>query len=289
MSVLILGTFDGVHKAHRALIQAAKEMGDRVIACTFDSPPFLYFSKDGKILTTEDEKKQLLEKNGVEVFLQSFDERIANQTPEEYVLELVEKFSPSAIVCGFNHKFGKNAAGNYSTLLELGKKYNFKVRAIPPVYSEGTLVSSTNVRNAILSGEIEKAKEMLGYNYFLSGTVVHGFGLGEKMGFQTANLSFDERKALLPKGVYATRVYFEGRKYKGMTNIGVNPTVQSANKLSVETHILGFSQNIYGKEIKIEFLKKIRAEQKFASKEELINQLSTDALLINGYIDSLDR
>ena len=136
---------------------------------------------------------------------------------------------------------------------------------------------------------IEKAKEMLGYNYFLSGTVVHGFGLGEKMGFQTANLSFDERKALLPKGVYATRVYFEGRKYKGMTNIGVNPTVQSANKLSVETHILGFSQNIYGKEIKIEFLKKIRAEQKFASKEELINQLSTDALLINGYIDSLER
>ena len=107
----------------------------------------------------EEEKKYLLSCCGVETFSQTFNEEIANQSPEDYVLTLVKKFSPTAVVCGFNHRFGKNALGDYSTLLELGKKYNFQVRAIPPVYSEGTLVSSTNIRNAILSGEIEKAKK----------------------------------------------------------------------------------------------------------------------------------
>lgn len=282
MSVLVLGTFDGVHIAHRKLIKEAKKFGNKVVACTFSAP----FSPV-KVLTDSDEKVCLLKEAGAdEVFMQE-TASVKNLLPEEYIKMLTKKFMPTHIVAGFNHRFGKNASGDLATLSFLGKKYGFVPVTVPPVSVEGEIVSSTHIRSLLSNGEIEKANLLLGRFYSLSGQVIQGRHIGTEINFPTANISLNGKKILPEAGVYATLVKVKSRLLKGMTNIGTNPTVASGNSLSVETHILGFDCDIYNKEIEISFLKKIRDDKKFESLEELEHQLSQDKLLINAYIDTL--
>ncbi len=282
MSVLVLGTFDGVHLAHRQLIKEAKRYGNKIIACTFSTP----FSSRS-ILTTAEEKTRLLIQAGVdEVFMQQTQE-IKDLLPEEYIKMLVEKFRPSHIVAGFNHRFGKNASGDLSTLSFLGKKYGFIPVTVPPVAVAGELVSSTSIRSLLLKGDIQQANALLMRFYSIKGTVIKGRQIGTEIDFPTANVVTDENKTLCQTGVYATMVKAENRYLKGMTNIGTNPTVTDGDAVSVETHILGFDGNLYNKEIEIYFLKKIRDDKKFENLEELKNQLSQDALLINAYLDTV--
>lgn len=281
MSVLILGTFDGVHVAHRQLIKEAKKAGKEIIACTFSSP----FSGQ-KQLTTPLEKEILLKEYGVDqVFMEEFS-AIRNLSAEEYIKNLCEKFKPKKIITGFNHSFGKNAQGNPMVLSLLGKKYNFIPVTVPPVKENDIIVSSTYIRNLLLSGKTEKATELLGRHYSLSGNTVHGRHIGNTIDFPTINTEIPKDKLIPQSGVYATFVRVLNKTYKGMTNVGTNPTVTDENSISVETHILGFNENIYGKDAQIFFVKKIRDDKKFDSLTELKSQLSDDALLINAYLDT---
>ena len=282
MSVLILGTFDGVHLAHRQLITEAKKTGKKIIACTFSSP----FSGQG-LLTTVQEKTVLLKRYGVnEVFVQDFKD-IKDLEAEEYVKRLCQKFSPSYIVTGFNHHFGKDAKGSPALLSILGRKYNFIPITVPPVKENDIIVSSTFIRSLILEGKVDVAKKLLGRYYTIKGNTVHGKHLGSTIDFPTINTSVTDK--LIPQnGVYATMVRVFGKFYKGMTNIGTNPTVDGSD-LTVETHILGFSGDLYNKETEIFFIKKIRDDKKFASLEDLRAQLSDDPLLINAYLDTIKK
>ncbi|MBR6765918.1 MAG: bifunctional riboflavin kinase/FAD synthetase [Clostridia bacterium] len=282
MSVLVLGTFDGVHIAHAELLKQAKKTGEKIIVCTFSSP----FSEK-EILSTPDEKVALLKQLGAnEVFLQDFS-LVKELSPEEYVKMLAEKFHPKFTVCGVDHRFGKNAMGNHMTLCFLGKKYGFTPILVPPVSLNGSAVSSTLIRHYLKEGNVEEANLLLNRYYSVKGTVVEGKRIGSTIDFPTANVKTDK---LLPQnGVYATLVRVKGRLLKGMTNIGTNPTVNQGDNIFVETHILGFNGDIYGSEIEIFFLKKVRDDIKFPSLEALKEQLSQDALLINAYIDTVKQ
>lgn len=284
MSVLVLGTFDGVHLGHRQLIKEAKKTGKKVIVCAFSTP----FSR-AKVLTDALKKEEILKSLGADqVYIQE-PENVKELSAEEYIKILVEKFNPKFVVAGFDHRFGKGAQGNLMTLNFLGKKYGFSLIAVPPVLNDGVLVSSSNIRLLLQKGEIEKANLLLDRFYSLKGTVVKGKHIGAQIGFPTANIEFPDNKLIPAPAVYATFIKLNNKLYKGMTNIGFNETVSENNSLTVETHILGFDGDIYNKEIEILFLKKIRENKKFESLNKLKNQLSDDALLINAYIDTIKK
>jgi len=290
MSILALGTFDGVHIAHKELLKIAKQQGEHVIACTFDVPPAAVFKNDFKLLTTLREKEFLLKKSGAdEVFVQRFDKRFAETLPEDYIKALCERFKPEKIICGYNHTFGKNASGNFGVLCELSKKYNFKTVTVPPIKYENEIVSSTLIRQMLLMGEVENAQKMLGRAYSVCGEIVHGRHIGESLGFPTANVRVEDGKLIPKPAVYASFVELDGIRYRSMTNIGVNPTVTDENKLSVETHVFNYAGDMYNKRVRVSFLKKIRDEKRFDSVEELKEQLLNDALVVNAYIDALVR
>ncbi len=281
MSVLILGTFDGVHIAHRQLIKEATKAGNNIIACTFTTP----FSKQ-KQLTEIDEKIALLKRYGVnDVFVEDFD-LIKDLSPDEYIKNLCNKFKPTKIITGFNHSFGKNASGNPQVLSILGKKYKFIPVTVPAVKDGDIIVSSTQIRSSLYNGNIEQATKLLGRYYSIQGNTIHGRSIGKTLDFPTINTEISENKLIPQEGVYATYVKILGRTFKGMTNIGTNPTVTSENKLSVETHILGFNEDVYNKPAQILFVKKVRDGKKFDDVEQLKDQLSFDALLINAFLDT---
>lgn len=284
MSVLVLGTFDGVHIAHRQLINEAKKTGKKVVVCTFSSP----FSM-AKVLLSKDEKEKILKELGADIVFIQEPKDVKELTAEEYIKNLVEKFNPKFVVAGFNHRFGKNAQGNLMTLSFLGKKYGFTLITVPPVQYEGNIVSSSSIRALLEKGEIEKANILLNRFYTIKGKVVKGKQIGSDLGFPTANIECSSDKLIPAPAVYATFVKLNNKLYKGMTNIGFNETVSENNSLTVETHILGFDGDIYGKKIEILFLKKVRDDKKFESLEALKKQLSDDALLINAYIDTLKK
>lgn len=287
-NVLVLGTFDGVHRAHTALINEAKKLGGKVIACTFDIPPSAYFNATDTVLTLPKEKEELLISCGVdEVFMQKFDRQLSSLKPKEYIDILCEKFNPTAVVAGFNHRFGRFASGSCRELCAFGKTNNFKVITVPPQQYDGNIISSTQIRNALFEGNVEEATSLLGRYYSLCGITVHGRHIGHTIGFPTVNTETYKVKLLPRAGVYASICEFNGKKYKGMTNIGTNPTVSDLGKISVETHILGFNGDVYGKTIKIELVKYLRGEKKFGSVERLKEQLSLDAMLTDGIIKKL--
>lgn len=284
-NTLVLGTFDGVHIAHKTLLSEAEKTGGRVIACTFDAPPAYFFNKIDNMLSLPEEKKELLLLAGAdEVFMQHFDEKISSLSPEEYIKSLADIFSPGTVVAGFNHRFGKNASGTGKELADLGKKFGINVLTVPPCTKDGILVSSTEIRNALSSGEITRANALLGRRYAISGTTVHGRHVGHTIGFPTVNTAYGKGKTIPKPGVYATFCTVLGRTYKGMTNIGANPTVSDSGIISVETYILGFEDDVYGENIKIEFVQRLRDEKKFDSLDSLKEQLRFDAAITDGLL-----
>ncbi len=288
MTALVLGTFDGVHTAHRALIKEALRYADNVIACTFDIPPALYFDSGVKMLSTPYEKQSaLMAADVTDVFMQKFDLCLAEKTPEAYIASLCARFKPDYIVAGFNHHFGKNASGSFATLSSFSAKYKYRAIMGMPFKNGDELVSSTLIRSCLSDGNVERATELLGRKYSVGGQVMHGRHIGTELDFPTANLKIPQNKCVPGNGVYATLCILDGKVYKGMTNIGTNPTVSNAGTVSVETHLLGFGGNIYGHDMSVHFVKRVRNEIKFGSTEELKNQLSLDAALINGYLDTV--
>lgn len=271
-SAVSLGKFDGFHRGHRLLL-------DRIL-----EPPKLYatvFTFDGilngKQIYLEEEKRSLLERLGVErEVLFPFSEKTRSMTPETFIREmLVERMDAKLICVGEDFHFGKDRRGDVDMLSKYAPQYGYELCVFPKIKEDGEVISSTRIRGELAQGRIEKANRLLGDPYFVRGEVVHGNALGRTIGMPTANLLPGEQKLLPAYGVYATRVEADGKVYGGVTNVGVKPTI-GADRANVETTLLHFDGDLYGKQITVYFLEFLRPEQRFDSLEELKAQMSRD-------------
>jgi len=283
-SILTIGTFDGVHIGHnkilKRLIQDSKKNNLSSLVMTFFPHPRMILNKshDIKMIDTIDEKINLLEKTGLDnLIIHPFDNNFSKIRAKEFVEEiLVKKLKIKEIIIGYDHKFGKDREASVKDLKKFGQDYIFNVKEIPAEEIDSIAISSTKIRDAILNGEIEKCNKFLGRNFILTGSVVYGEGLGKKIDFPTANIEIKETYKIIPKnGVYLVKTKINSNTYFGMMNIGIRPTVGGRNK-SLEIHFFNFKDNIYGKNVSIEIIKKIRDEEKFSSIDQLKIQLKKD-------------
>jgi len=283
--VLTLGFFDGVHQGHKTLINRtiakANAFGFRSAVMTFWPHPRLVLGKDpGNLffLTTLPEKSELIAKLGVDFFIvQEFNETLASMEPEEFVRFLVEDYKVRHFVIGKNHRFGKRAKGDFALLETLSGRYGFTVEAFDPIQESSQNISSTNIRDALTSGNLQHANGMLGYPYLLAGTIETGRQLGRTIGFPTANIKPNDPLKLVPAhGVYAVLLHVDGKVEKGMMNIGIRPTVDNTLARTIEVHIIDFDADIYNHSIEVAFIKKLRDEIKFPTIDDLKAQLHLD-------------
>ncbi|KUO52276.1 MAG: hypothetical protein APF76_04370 [Desulfitibacter sp. BRH_c19] len=293
-SYVILGNFDGVHLGHRELIQKSVEQSmnkkGKSIIYTFSPHPEQLLSPDSfsGYITSPNIKEQLLEECGIDILIyHPFSKEFSLKTPEEFIKDyLVRYLKPKKVFVGFNFSFGRGGKGNPAVLSELGKKYNFQTQVEPPVYLNQLPISSSRIRQCLEVGDINLAKSLLGYWPKLEGRVVSGDKMGRQLGFPTANL-FINNDIILPKtGVYATYTTLDGEKYKSVTNIGFKPTF-SAKSLSVEIHILNFTKNLYGENLQISFVQKLRDEKRFTNVNELKQQISFDVNIAKTILDKV--
>lgn len=280
--VLALGTFDGVHRGHRRLlnktVEIAKLKGASPTVMTFSEHPNLFIP--GKtvpeLLTTTREKAMLACDCGIkQILLVSFDEDFRDLSPSEFIDSYILSLNVCAVVCGYNYRFGKNAEGTVEFLDEYLRKHNVDVFVEDKLTVGDITVSSTLIRNTLLHGSIQYANELLGYDYIVGSKISHGFKRGTGLGFPTANIVPQKDKCLPQNGVYATYTYIDGKKYDSVTNIGINPTYNNANK-TVETNIFDFDGDLYNKYVVVSFVEKIRNEIKFACSNDLILQIKKD-------------
>jgi len=285
-AVLTIGTFDGVHMGHQQIIhqllQEAIETGGESVLISFYPHPRKILQPDKMIpqLTTLEERIELLKKQGLDnLVVVQFNKEFAQQPPQQYIKDfLVDRFHPSLIIIGYDHKFGNNREGDYHLLEKMGEEYHYKVKEIPQQVLNEVAVSSTKIRQALMHGEAEKANQLLGYTYFFKGYVIEGNKLGRKLGYPTANLQMQDPDKLVPaNGVYAVEAQIEGERriLKGMMNIGNRPTVDGTRR-SIEVHIFDFDEDIYNRHLKVYVKFHLRDEVKFEGLEKLIQQLHLD-------------
>lgn len=286
--MVTVGTFDGVHKGHQVLLDRikniAREEGGEAVMLTFSPHPRLVLFPDDndlRLLTTLEEKIELLESSGIDhLIIHPFTPEFSRTTVPEYVSDiLVKGIGVRKLVIGYDHHFGRNREGSLENLQAVAPNYGFEVEEIPARMIDDVKVSSTKIRNALLEGNVARANGFLGYPYTLTGMVVRGNEIGRSMGFPTANVEPSEAVKLIPgNGVYAVKVHFEDRIYHGMANIGKRPTVvrETAQRV-IEVHIFGFSSDLYGKNLRLTFHGRIRDEVKFEDTEALKAQIEKDA------------
>lgn len=297
-SVVTVGTFDGVHVGHRAilryLVRRAAEQGGTSVVASFDPHPReVVHEEEVPLLTTIPERATVMEQLGIDRFIViPFTREFSKLQAEEFVRDvLVQRIGLQEIVIGYDHAFGRDRRGDAELLTALGTKHGFSVDVIPAQVVEEHVVSSTEIRDALTTeGDVKLAAQMLGRAYSLTGRVVKGEGRGRSIGFPTANLAVDHPRKVIPAvGVYAVRVYLETpddrasstgdgavtSAYAGMMNIGRRPTFGD-HELTLEVHLLDFQRTIYGSDLRIEFVARMRDEQKFESVEALTEQLSRD-------------
>lgn len=285
-SVVTVGTFDGIHLGHKKIISdligIKNDKKLRGVVVTFDPHPQIILKnkhKDIKLLSTTEEKLLEFEKLGIDlVYIIDFTEKFSGISAEEFYCDyLIKKIGLTDIVFGYDHNFGKNREGNYETVKEFSDKNGIAVHKVEEFKLDGDKINSTTVRNLLYDGNVEKASEILGNNYYFSGKVIYGDRRGNKMGFPTANIQPLSEYKLIPKnGVYLVSAEINGDKYYGMMNIGFRPTIKEQKDLFLEVNIFDFDADIYDEIIKIFFVKFLREEKKFASLNELIVQLNKD-------------
>ncbi len=278
-SVVALGNFDGVHIGHRELIKEVISSEYLGIVYTFyDHPVNIIRGKASvRVINTRAEKESLLEALGVDLLFYEDFERVRNMTPEEFVEEmLVRTFQAKKVVCGFNYRFGKGNTGDTALLGKLLSGYGIPLKVVPEVQYEGTTVSSSEIRKALSDGEVGRAEKMLGARYFISSAVRHGKALGRSLGFPTVNLLLEEDRCPLRFGVYFAELFVDGKAYPSAVNVGVRPTVDEAEVPTVEAHIIDFEGDLYGKNVRVEFVKRLRDEKRFSSLDELKIQVKKD-------------
>lgn len=283
-SVVTIGTFDGVHLGHRKitdrLTAAAKANGLRSVILTFFPHPRMVLQQDTdlKLINTLDEKISILEKTGVdELIIHPFTKKFSRLTALEFVHGiLVEKLGAKKIIIGYDHRFGRNRTASIEDLRTFGATFDFEVEEIPAEEVNEVSVSSTKIRKALGDGDIETANSYLGYAYMLTGSVHRGKGLGRQLAFPTANLQIEEPYKLIPgNGVYVVEATISNRQVYGMMNIGTNPTVNGTEQ-ALEVHFFDFNEDLYGKELRVALLKRLRDERRFESVEALKEQLGRD-------------
>ena len=266
---IALGMFDGVHIGHRAVLQAAIDSGFKSLAVTFDSLPF----KNGGILMTPQIKEESLKAVGIDKVIFLNFEEVKDLVPFEFLDKLCHKYSVAKIVCGFNYRFGRKAEGTTQFLREYCRERGIIFDEIPPVTYKGAPVSSTLIKELLSGGEVEKAEALLTTPFYFKAKVEKGDKRGRTIDFPTANQRYPENYVTLKNGVYQTVITVNGKEYDGVTNIGFRPTYPT-NNLTAETHILNYSGDCYGKEIKLQVIKFLRDEKKFNSLEELKRAIS---------------
>lgn len=281
-SAVCLGKFDGIHKGHRLLIEEIrkyKEQNLQTVVFTFALHPYTLFSQgEAKLIDTIEEKREKLENLGVDVLISyPFTKETAAMEPEEFIKEvLVKKIGAKVIVVGKDFQFGYQRKGNVTLLQKYAEEYSYKVVSLEKIQEDNHVISSTRIRHEIKAGNMEKVTRLLGAPYTIVGEVIHGKQLGRTIGMPTINQEVAEEKIIPPKGVYVSQVYLPEGEYRGVTNIGNKPTVSGEHQLGVETHIIGYDGDLYGKTVKISLYEFVRSEQKFSSVEELKAQMHHD-------------
>ena len=288
---LAIGAFDGVHLGHQAVISTSAEharpKSGTPVVVTFDPHPekILRPEKAPHLLTATAHKIALIRTLGVShLLIIAFDKQFATTEPEDFVQQLVQHSRPLREICvGHEWSFGKNRRGNLQLLTKLGANFDFNVVGIRPVTVNGEIVSSTTIRRAVEAGDFKKAAVMLGREYTILGTVVHGDDLGKKIGFPTANLSAHSEQ-FPPNGVYFAEAKLEGVVYPGVVNLGYRPTISSGKSDRVlEIHLLDFKGEIYGRDLELRFVRYLRPEKKFDNVDALVRQIERDVEQARGF------
>ncbi len=280
--VVALGMFDGVHLGHASVIRRAVEIAQKIsgtaMVFTFSNHPLSVLSPETAplMIGSRSLRREIFESLGVEVLIEiPFTKELSRKSPEEFLELLRDKISPICVVTGPNYTFGRLGKGNGRLLIREGENYGFRAEICPAITVDKKTVSSTKIRALIAEGNLSEANELLGRNFTYVAKVVNGDKRGRKLGFPTANLEIEDSRAMLPNGVYIVRVKVGGDFFSGIANVGDNPTFKVA-KRRLEVFIDNFSGDIYGEEISVGFVSKIRDEKTFASVEELKAQLNED-------------
>jgi riboflavin kinase/FMN adenylyltransferase len=289
-AVVTIGTFDGVHIGHQKIIsrlqEVARQKGGETVILTFFPHPRMILHPDDlniKLISTMDEKAERLDNLGIDhLIITPFTRDFSNLSPQEYIREvLVKKIGTNQIIIGYDHRFGKDRSGGLKELQHYSSELGYEVEEIPEQDIDDVAISSTKIRNAILSGDIKTAENFLGYPFHLTGKVIKGDQIGRKLGFPTANLFIKESYKLIPSdGIYAVSVDFKSgetnlKSANGMAYIGHRPTINGMSR-NIEVNIFDFKEDVYGQTIRLNFLEYMRGDQKFNSLEELKEQLSLD-------------
>lgn len=293
-SIITIGTFDGVHMGHKVILDrlnkiSSRQKGKSILITFFPHPRHVLHKEDQemRLINTLDEKKELLEKAGLDILIiNKFTKDFSRIKSVNFVRDiLVDQLKVDTLVIGYDHHFGRNREGSINELEGLAELYGFNIEMVPPQLFQDIAVSSTKIRKLLESGKIERANHYLGYNFFINGKVVKGNGIGKKINFPTANILINNELKILPcDGVYAVLLSLGNKKYKGMMNIGLNPTLNGKIR-SLEVNIFDFNQDIYGQEIKVSFIKRIRDEKRFKDIEGLKRQLIIDKKKIKNILE----
>lgn len=280
-----LGSFDGLHRGHLSLInktiKLAQKNNAKSMVVTFKSHPLMTINEElaPKLIMDNNVKISVLENLNLDIInMVNFDKEFMKMNPQDFIINLVNHYNVKGIVVGFNYRFGYKNLGDVELLQKMCKNNKFSLHVVEPVKYKGHIISSSIIR-AIISdeGDMKKVSKMLTRPFVMHGNVIKGKQLGRKLGFPTVNLNYDKRFVIPRGGVYYTIVEYKENLFKGITNVGYNPTVND-NKLSVETYILDFKEDIYDEEIKVHFIDRIRDEKKFSSVQELVEQLKKDKI-----------
>jgi len=285
--VVTIGMFDGVHTGHRQLLsqltQKAKELNGEAVVITFWPHPRMVLQQDAdklRFLTSPEERTKLFSQLGIDhLLLIPFTQKLANLTAEEFIKKfLVDQIGIKHLLVGFNHRFGKGRHHSFEEYQTFAAKHDFTISMVEAVLTEGLKTSSSDIRIHLLAGDVTSANKILGYHFTITGRVVGGQQLGRRIGYPTANIQVEEPYKLIPPdGVYACFIRVEGKHYGGMLNIGYRPTIShNVDHRSLEVHIFDFNHDIYSEEVEIEFVTRVRDEQKFSDVDTLKNQLKTD-------------
>lgn len=288
--VATIGFFDGVHRGHQHLLRQVLEVAHQrhmasLVVTFFQQPRHVVTHETDRffLLTTTNEKLHLLQQAGIDhCEVMEFTPELALMTAHDFMKLLHDKYGVSALVIGYDHRFGHNRSEGFDDYVRYGKQLGIEVLQA----TQFPAVSSTKIRELLLEGDLEAANQILGYRYMLEGQVVNGFHIGHTMGFPTANLQVAPEKLIPADGVYAVMVELDGEQHQGMLNIGTRPTLANSDERSIEVHIFDFHDNIYDKELRLSLVKRTRGEVKFASKEQLILQLQQDAAEIKTILGS---
>jgi len=290
--ILTQGTFDGVHHGHRKILEtvinkAKSQDGVSVLLTFYPHPRLVLYPDDNqlKLITTISEKASILEELGLDyLIIQPFTKELSRLSPYQYIKEILsESLSVSTLIIGYDHRFGKNREGSINEITKYSKEFGYEVEQIPEQDIDDCKVSSSQIRKALLSGDLELANNLLGRTFSMCGTVVDGNKVGTTIGFPTANIDLKDAYKLIPKeGVYAVQTLLDGKVLNGMLNIGNRPTFQR-NERAIEVHLFDFSDNIYGRDVEILFRKRWRDEHKFENSTLLVEQLKKDEQEIRRY------